>query len=696
MSTNNNNTGLPKFRIKRVNNIEDNNSNNNTLNTLKKFYKNNKRNKSSSVVGLPKLQVIESTKKSDLASQSEAEFLVNLLEAPQPETLITKLLPYQKQGLGWMLSNEHPKEPTIDEEVQFWIQRENQANKILYYYNTVAKFTTTTRPNLIRGGMLADDMGLGKTIQMIALIASKPAINLDSTYSKTTLIVAPLSVLENWVDQINMHVKKGSLSYYVFHGIDRNNDPEFLKNHDIIITTYAILAQSDIKERSGLFAIKWLRVILDEGHIIRTKSTKQSIAACNLDAERRWILTGTPIMNELNDIYSLIKFLRFTPFDNLEMWNRIFNNQTIKFKDNNNLRCLIKTICLRRTKDMKFNGRPIVCLPPISFYTHKIKFKTDEKKIYDKMESDTKEQFKSWKESRNGDLKYNYVTFLEMLLRLRQICNHTQLCKRQINDTDSNMNDERLTALKVSVSNNKCCYICSKLLTTPTITPCKHIFDKDCIKVSFGDETFSCPICQNSVNMSQLIELTTIQIEEEIGNLKDFKISSKIEALLEFLNQHNDKSDKSVVFSQWTSFLDLIEIAFKDANVKFVRFDGKMLRNQREEAVNNFNNNPEIKVLLISLKCGSLGLNLTAANQCFLMDPWWNPSIEDQAIDRIYRIGQTRPVSVFRFFIENTIEDRVFELQKKKRGLIFQAFEEQRSNESPNIDEALQVLLGNS
>jgi SWI/SNF-related matrix-associated actin-dependent regulator of chromatin subfamily A3 len=329
-----------------------------------------------------------------------------------------------------MLSNEHPKEPTIDEEVQFWIQKEDQTKKILYF-NTLAKFSTVTRPNLTRGGILADDMGLGKTIQMIALIASKPAINLDSTYSKTTLIIAPLSVLENWVDQINMHVKKGSLSYYVFHGIDRNNDPEFLKNYDIIITTYTILAQSDIKkERSGLFAIKWLRVILDEGHIIRTRSTKQSIAVCNLDAERRWILTGTPIMNELNDIYSLIKFLKFTSFDSLEIWNSIFNNQTIKFKDNINLRSLIKTVCLCRTKDMKFNGRPIVCLPPINFYTHKIKFKTDEKKIYDKMESNIKEQFRSWKKSRNGNLKYNYVTFLEMLLRLRQICNHTELCKR--------------------------------------------------------------------------------------------------------------------------------------------------------------------------------------------------------------------------------------------------------------------------
>ncbi|CAG8761799.1 uncharacterized protein OCT59_024862 [Rhizophagus irregularis] len=130
-------------------------------------------------------------------------------------------------------------------------------------------------------------MGLGKTIQMIALITSKSAINLDFTYSKTTLIVTPLSVLKNWIDQINIHVKKGSLSYYVFHGIDRNNDPEFFKDHDIIITTYAIFAQSDIKERSGLLAIKWLQVILDEGHIICTKSLKQSIAACNLNAERR-------------------------------------------------------------------------------------------------------------------------------------------------------------------------------------------------------------------------------------------------------------------------------------------------------------------------------------------------------------------------------------------------------------------------
>jgi SWI/SNF-related matrix-associated actin-dependent regulator of chromatin subfamily A3 len=486
-------------------------------------------------------------------------YLENLPEAPQPEALITNLLPYQKQGLGWMISNENPEMPTTNKAVQFWIQREDQ-NKDRYYYNIMTKLAVKDRPNFFRGGILADDMGLGKTIQMIALIANnkkdgkgfistKSAISLDQEYSKTTLIVSPLSVLGNWIDQIKMHVKKDSFSCYVFHGPNRNDNPIFLKNHDIVITTYGMIGDA----KSKLFAIKWLRVILDEGHIIRTKSTKQSIAACDLDAERRWILTGTPIMNELNDMYSLVKFLRFTPFGELELWNRIFN----KPEDDNNLRRLMKIICLRRTKDMKINVRPILSLPPINFYVHKIKFKADERNLYYKMEKETKDCFKKWREGLDNNC--NSTIILEKLLRLRQICNHKNLCK--------------------------------------------------------------------------------IEGQEIEG--QDTKTSSKIEALLEILNKDQNNVNKSVVFSQWTSFLDLVALAFKEANIQFVRFDGNMLRNQRDKAINDFSNDPKIKVFLASLKCGSLGLNLTAANQCFLMDPWWNPSIEEQAVDRIYRIGQS-------------------------------------------------------
>ncbi|RIA91205.1 SNF2 family helicase [Glomus cerebriforme] len=644
--------------------------------------------------------------------------LARLPEAPQPEALITPLLSYQKQGLGWMLSNEHPEEPTTDKSTQFWII--NKKDGEYYYYNAATKFLTKTRPNFARGGILADDMGLGKTLQTIALITydkdgkgfvSKP-VNSDPTYSKTTLIVAPLSILGNWVDQINMHVKESSLSYYVFHGPNRDDDPETLKNYDVVITTYAILGQSDIKEKKrGLFAVNWLRVVLDEGHIIRTKSTKQSIAAYNLNTERRWILTGTPIMNELNDMYSLVKFLRITPFDELEWWNRVFN-RPIKAGDIDaieRLKVLMKTVCLRRTKDMQFNGRPILSLPLINSFVHKVKFNAEEKKIYDEMEKDAKERFRKWKES--NDIMKNYATILETLLRLRQICDHHKLCAervKEIMEAHANVldiNDENIIslvdALKVAIENNEDCCICLEALTAPVVTRCKHVFDRDCIEKVIDNDKHSCPMCRRPVQKDQLIESQPEQ-DEEIGNIitSGYKPSSKITALLEFLKISNEKdpTTKSVVFSQWTSFLNLIEIAFKESDIKFVRLDGKMLRNQREKAIADFTYDSEVKVFLISLKCGSLGLNLTAANQCFIMDPWWNPSIEDQAVDRIYRLGQTRPVSIFRFVIENSVEDRVIELQEKKRILVSQAFGEQRRKDAVKMREArleeLQTLLG--
>ncbi|CAG8727879.1 9258_t:CDS:1, partial [Funneliformis mosseae] len=173
--------------------------------------------------------------------------LARLPEAPQPDALITPLLSYQRQGLGWMLSNEHPADPTADVATQFWVVRKQKGEE--YYYNVATGFSTKSCPNFARGGILADDMGLGKTLQTIALIASNKdgngfisnPVNSDPTYSKTTLIVVTLSILGNWVDQINMHVKEGSLSYYVYHGPNRDDNPKNLQNYDVVITTYAIL-----------------------------------------------------------------------------------------------------------------------------------------------------------------------------------------------------------------------------------------------------------------------------------------------------------------------------------------------------------------------------------------------------------------------------------------------------------------------
>ncbi|CAG8747581.1 26682_t:CDS:10, partial [Racocetra persica] len=288
------------------------------------------------------------------------EDLEKLPEAPQPDALLTNLLPYQKQGLGWMLSHEHPEDPTEETATQFWVMRKVSGSNL--YYNVATSYSSQTRPEFSRGGILADDMGLGKTLQTISLIVSDtngegfittPSPT-SSDYSKTTLIV----------------------------------DPSFLSNHDVVITTYQVLASSNVKDkRKGLFAIKWRRVVLDEGHIIRTNKTKQSQAACALDAERRWVLSGTPIMNQLNDMYSLVKFLKITPFHDYDLWTRVFSRPVSKgdFDGIDRLSCLIRTTCLRRTKDMKFNGRSILDLPPITSYLHKVKFTSEEKKKYDLM-----------------------------------------------------------------------------------------------------------------------------------------------------------------------------------------------------------------------------------------------------------------------------------------------------------------------
>jgi SNF2 family DNA or RNA helicase len=130
-----------------------------------------------------------------------------------------------------------------------------------------------------------------------------------------------------------------------------------------------------------------------------------------------------------------------------------------------------------------------------------------------------------------------------------------------------------------------------------------------------------------------------------------------------------DPTIKSIVFSQWTSMLNLVEIPLKAAGIRYVRLDGSMSQAHRENSIRSFRSDPNTKVFLVSMKAGGLGLNLTSASHVFLLDPWWNPATEDQAIDRVHRLGQTRPVVVTRFIIKDTIEERIMELQQKKKNL---------------------------
>ncbi|CAO2036617.1 unnamed protein product [Urochloa humidicola] len=137
---------------------------------------------------------------------------------------------------------------------------------------------------------------------------------------------------------------------------------------------------------------------------------------------------------------------------------------------------------------------------------------------------------------------------------------------------------------------------------------------------------------------------------------------------------------KAIVFSQWTGMLDLMELSLNSNDIQFRRLDGAMSLNLREKGVNEFNTDPEVRVMLMSLKAGNLGLNMVSACHVIMLDPWWNPYAEDQAVDRAHRIGQTRPVTVSRFTVKDTVEDRILALQEKKRTMVQSAFGEDGSS----------------
>lgn len=314
--------------------------------------------------------------------------LASMPMAECPEALSTELLPYQRQGLAWMLVKESPQLPEAGskEAVQLW-KRQGAA-----YKNIATGYVTNQAPPLASGGILADDMGLGKTIQTISLILADSKAKTPKS-SKTTLIISPLGVMSNWRDQIAQHVKKEhALNVLIYHGTGKKQAAS-LNQYDVVITTYGALAtefaaidgegSKPKKAEKGLFAVHWRRVVLDEGHTIRSPRTKGARAACTLEADSRWSLTGTPIINNLKDLYSQLKYLRIS--GGLEDF-AVFNSALIRpLKDADStanliLQALMATMCLRRKKEMSFIN---LRLPPMQSHILHVKFQPHEQEKYD-------------------------------------------------------------------------------------------------------------------------------------------------------------------------------------------------------------------------------------------------------------------------------------------------------------------------
>ncbi|KAK0666119.1 putative DNA repair and recombination protein RAD5B [Cercophora samala] len=601
--------------------------------------------------------------------------------AEQPKSIRAKLLPYQLQGLAWLTAKEKPTfpQPGSPDSVQLW-KRDAKGN----YNNLGTNITVAKAPALLSGGILADDMGLGKTLQTISLIMTGGP--------GTTLIVAPVSVMSNWEQQIQRHVhEENAPKVIIHHGPTRQTTAKALNEYGVVITSYGTLA-SEASCKGPLSQIEWRRVVLDEGHTIRNAKTKASLAACSLKAQSRWVLTGTPIINNIRDLHSLLKFLRITGgLEQAEVFNMVIS-RPLALKQHRAvslLQNLMNDLCLRRLKDMKFVD---LKLPSKTEYIHRITFWEDEKRKYDALLSEAQgalKDFQSRKKGPGAD-KNRFQSVLERLLRLRQTCNHWTLCKDRITDLLQLLEDNDVVplnpknrallqqALQLFIESQEECPVCFEVMKSPVITHCKHVYCRPCISKVIEIQG-KCPMCRAGLSDDNLVEPAPEKgIEEmEQDSLDRETKSSKTEALLKILQATLKKEgSKVIIFSQWTSFLNIIQRQLDEAGYTYTRIDGSMNATKRDVAIKALDEDPNTKIMLASLAVCSVGLNLVSADTVVLADSWWAPAIEDQAVDRVHRLGQTRETTVWRLVMEGTVEERVLDIQAEKRELVGKAFQE--------------------
>ncbi|XP_072221362.1 helicase-like transcription factor isoform X1 [Leuresthes tenuis] len=510
----------------------------------------------------------------------------------------------------------------------------------------------------------------------------------DDSSARATLIICPLSVLSNWLDQFEQHVHAHvKLNVYLYYGSERNRSKKFLSSQDVVITTYNVLS-ADFANKSPLHGINWLRVVLDEGHIVRNPNAQMSKAVLELKAQRRWILSGTPIQNSVKDLWMLLAFLRLKPFDVREWWNRVIQRPATQGDRAGlqNLQTLVRCITLRRTKSSEVNGRRLVSLPEKTVYVEEVVLSQQEREEYELARNEGRNAICRY--VAEGTVLRNYADVLVILMRLRQQCCHPDLLAKMSSElgaaaTPAELRERLIEKLRLVLSSgsDEECSVCLDSVRLPVITHCAHVYCQPCIAqvISTEQEKARCPLCRSEIKTSELVEFPQEGMEEESGsNSERWRTSSKVQALMGNLLRlrSDDPSVKYLVVSQFTRFLTILETPLREHGFSFVRLDGTMNQKKRTQVIQEFQSSAADSpvIMLLSLKAGGVGLNLTAASHVFLMDPAWNPATEEQCIDRCHRLGQKRKVVVTKFIVKDSVEENMVKIQRQKKDLVDKAF----------------------
>ena len=467
----------------------------------------------------------------EVAMNCKLQKLTNFEETedvPMPRNFAGSLRPYQKAGYNW-----------------FHFLKE-------YHF----------------GGCLADDMGLGKTIQTLALLQKHKEDTEDAGSKATSLVIMPTSLIYNWLNEAKKFAPQ--LRLMVHTGAFRYKSAEVFKNYDVIITTYGI-SRIDIEMFKAYF---FDYVILDESQNIKNPSSKSFQSVRQLKSRFKLILSGTPVENSVNDLWTQMSFINPGLLGAQLFFQNEFVTPIEKKKDEDKarkLQAIIKPFVLRRTKEQVATE-----LPPKTENLFYCQMSDEQAEVYDKVKSEYRNEL--LKSLEDGTYAKTQIQVLQGLIKLRQIANHPSMI-----DPDYE-----------------------------------------------GD-------------------------------------SGKFENVVHTLANVLDGGHKVLIFSQFVKQLTIYRNHFDEEAIPYVYLDGST--QNRGDVVKKFQEDSKTRVFLISIKAGGVGLNLTEADYVFILDPWWNPAVEQQAIDRTHRIGQTKNVFIYKFITKDTVEEKILALQQRKLSL---------------------------
>lgn len=615
----------------------------------------------------------------------------NLPLATPPPTFALTLRPYQQQALGWMQAMEATHGRVRDsslhplwEAYEFPLADDEDAVPGPFYMNPYIgdlslEFQPASRG--ARGGILADEMGLGKTIMLASLIHANRApdtppcerrvpspprrerrlkqapLSFAGATSKpraptaATLVVAPMSLLSQWRTELERASVPGTLRVFLYYGDQRDHltGPLAQGSIDVVVTSYGTLTsefkQMEKRGAAPLLQQMWHRVILDEAHTIKNRSTLAARAAFHLEADRRWVLTGTPIQNRLTDLYSLLRFLRVEPWGDVSFFHSFlakpFASQNARALDI--VQAILSSVLLRREKTSRDrDGRPIVELPPKVLDTQHLTFSAAEREIYTNVYDLARTRYRNL--VRQGLVGAKFSLIFAVLMRLRQAVCHPYLVlpaagRSDTVEPDEATFEERLQALVKDFEageqhddayarqvldtllhappiEEEECPFCMELKPSKCFLPlCMHHGCRECLEQYLqscedrGEEPH-CPVCRRGpVSAEDLVE--SVQQPRAPAPVASVRGSTKLNALMAQIAEitQSDPTCKGVIFSQFTQFLDLIQAHLRRLDYRFVRLDGSTSQKEREQVLAKFSAEDGPLFILMSLRAGGVGLN---------------------------------------------------------------------------------------